>query len=140
MGICHTIRPARETGLGAAAQWYPNPYVSESSDFLGGFVVTRSRYERFALLAAALLIAGCVSKPRQLMPTPVLYQEPSSAPVVAQPEEDRFGSTDVDLLYITDRGPETDPESTLPYGQTRSQSIAFGCGSFGTTDSHLQNQ
>jgi esterase/lipase superfamily enzyme len=88
--------------------------------------VRRVRDWQFALLAAALLITGCASKPRQLMPTPVLYQEPSAIPVVAQPEGDRFGSTDVDLLYITDRAPETSPESALPYGETRSASIAFG--------------
>jgi len=60
------------------------------------------------------------------MPTPVLYREPSAVPVILQPKEVRCSSTDVDLLYITDRGPETDAESNLPYGQTRAKSIAFG--------------
>jgi len=60
------------------------------------------------------------------MPTPVLYQEPSTISVIEQPEELLAASTDVDLLYITDRAPETDSKSTLPYGQTRSKSIAFG--------------
>jgi esterase/lipase superfamily enzyme len=35
-------------------------------------------------------------------------------------------STDVDFLYIIDRGAETDPESMLPYGQGRATSMAFG--------------
>jgi esterase/lipase superfamily enzyme len=84
-------------------------------------------YGKFlACLAAAIFVAGCSSQPRQLMPTPVIYQEPSSLPVFEQPLEERGNSTDVDLLFITNRGPETDPESTLPYGQTRSSSIAFG--------------
>ena len=81
---------------------------------------------RFALLAAVLLIFGCATKPRQLMPTPVLYQEPAAVALFEQPAEEPGASTDVDLFYITDRGPETDPESTLPYGETRSGSIAFG--------------
>jgi esterase/lipase superfamily enzyme len=79
-----------------------------------------------ALLTAAILVTGCASKPRQLMPTPVIYQEPSPIPAVVQAEEARTDSTDVDLLFITDRAPETNSESTLPYGETRSKSIAFG--------------
>jgi esterase/lipase superfamily enzyme len=75
---------------------------------------------------AILMIGGCASKPRQLMPTPALYQQPSTVPVFAQPREARGDDTAVDLLYITNRGPETDPESTLLYGQSRSKSIAFG--------------
>jgi len=50
------------------------------------------------------------------MPTPVLYQQPGAIPVIAQTRETRGSSTDVDLLYITDRGPETDAEGMLPYG------------------------
>jgi esterase/lipase superfamily enzyme len=60
------------------------------------------------------------------MPTPVLYQQPGAMPVITQPQEARASSTDVDLLYITDRAPETDAESTLPYGQQRATWIAFG--------------
>ncbi len=45
--------------------------------------------------------------------------------MILQPKEVR-GSTDVDLLFITDRGPETDVDSNLPYGGTRANSIAFG--------------
>jgi esterase/lipase superfamily enzyme len=78
------------------------------------------------LAVAALLAAGCASKPRQLMPTPVVYQEPGGEPLLTQPSELRGASTDVDLLYITDRGPETDPESDLPYGQSRARRIEFG--------------
>jgi esterase/lipase superfamily enzyme len=59
------------------------------------------------------------------MPTPVIYQQPGGEPVFTQPRE-AFGSTDVDLFYITDRGAETDPESTLPYGQGRDDRIKFG--------------
>jgi esterase/lipase superfamily enzyme len=74
----------------------------------------------------AVSIVGCASETYQLMPTPALYQEPGAVPVILQPNEVRGRSTDVDLVYITDRGPETDAESDLPYGQTRAKSIAFG--------------
>ena len=60
------------------------------------------------------------------MPTPVVYQAPSTVPVILNPMEVHGSSTDLDLLYITDRGPETEPESNLPYGQSRARSIAFG--------------
>jgi hypothetical protein len=73
-----------------------------------------------------ILVLGCASKRYQLMPTPVLYHQPSAVPVITQPREARGGSTDVDLFYITDRRPETDPESSLPYGQARATSIGFG--------------
>jgi esterase/lipase superfamily enzyme len=76
----------------------------------------RIYYKPFAILAIALLVAGCASKPRQLMPTPVLYQAPSTLSVVEPSARATRRSTAVDLLYITDRAPETDPESTLPYG------------------------
>jgi esterase/lipase superfamily enzyme len=98
---------------------------------MGGQVVARAHVKSFAVLAAAALVVACASKPRQLMPTPVLYQEPSPVAVFAKPIEAHIGSTDIDLLYITDRGPETDPESTLPYGQTRSKAIAFGSARVG---------
>jgi len=78
------------------------------------------------LLVTAAIIGGCASKPRLLMPTPVHYYKPGGADVFAPDSDVRAGSSDVDLLYITDRAPETDPESTLPYGQERSKSIAFG--------------
>ena len=78
-----------------------------------------------ALIAAAALIAGCASKPRQLMPTPLLYQQ-SGGPTLFEQAPETLGGTDVDLLFITDRGAETDPESTQPYGQDRAKRIAFG--------------
>lgn len=83
---------------------------------------------RYLIMSMVVLVAatGCASKPRQLMPTPVLYQAPDGEPVITLPAEARSASTDVDLLYITDRGPETDPESDLPYGQDRAKRIEFG--------------
>jgi esterase/lipase superfamily enzyme len=82
---------------------------------------------------AVLLIAGCASGPRQLMPTPILYQLPGGQPVFDLPEEARQ-SPDIDLLFITDRAPPTpaeleaqaEDEAPLPYGQERARGIAFG--------------
>ena len=87
--------------------------------------VSRRYVELTSLTVAVLLLGACASAPRQLMPTPVLYQQPGGEPVFAEPRE-ALGSTDIDLLFITDRGAETDPESTLPYGQGREDRIKFG--------------
>lgn len=85
------------------------------------------RAQRLIVLAViSLLAVGCASKPRQLMPTPVVYQQPGGEPVVTLPAEVRSASTDVDLLYLTDRAPQADPESDLPYGQDRAKRIEFG--------------
>ncbi len=78
------------------------------------------------LAAAALIVAGCASKPRQLMPTPLVYQQPGGETVVTKPRERLSSSTDVDLLYITDRARNTDPELDLPYGQERGRRLVFG--------------
>ena len=67
-----------------------------------------------AALAAAVLILGCASETYQLMPTPVLYQVPSAAPSILQPKEVRGSSTDVDLLYITDRKDLVAPVASEP--------------------------
>ena len=66
------------------------------------------------VLSAALL-AGCATdKGRLLMPTPVLYQqEPSRSELFAKTVPERR-TTGVELLFITDRTTETNPESTQP--------------------------
>ncbi len=82
-----------------------------------------------------LLIGGCATSARQLMPTPTLYQLPGGQPVFDRSEETRQ-SPDLDLLFITDRAPPTPAEiearakekdaGPLPYGQERARGIAFG--------------
>ena len=69
------------------------------------------------VLLAAVLIGGCASSVRQLMPTLVLYQQPGGQPVFDRPGDLRQGQTqiqargpDVDLLFITDRAPPTPEE------------------------------
>ena len=78
------------------------------------------------VLSVALL-AGCATdKGRLLMPTPVLYQqEPGRSELFAKTVPERR-TTGVELLFITDRTTETNPESTQPYGEGRSRSLAFG--------------
>jgi esterase/lipase superfamily enzyme len=72
------------------------------------------------------LVAGCASKGRLLMPTPVLYQkEPGASTLFADTVPERR-TPGVELLFITDRSPETNPESNQPYGEGRSRSLAFG--------------
>ena len=81
-----------------------------------------------ALVAAASL-AGCATSARQLMPTPILYQQPGGQPVFELPKEARR-NPDLDLLFITDRAPQSAAEAevsgSLPYGQGRARRIAFG--------------
>ncbi|MCP3867394.1 MAG: hypothetical protein GY703_04705 [Gammaproteobacteria bacterium] len=77
-----------------------------------------------ACFSLALLMAGCATGPRVMMPTPNVYLEP---------EQDVYAdlavplkSTEVPLFYITDRVPEQDDEGRLRYGYWRSNSMAFG--------------
>ncbi len=57
------------------------------------------------VLACVLLIAGCAES-RQLMPTPNLYTDEKVTLFEALPQE--YASTLVELIYVTDRSPETD--------------------------------
>ena len=84
-------------------------------------------------MLAALLIGGCATEARQLMPTPILYQLPDGQPVFEVAETSRQ-TPDIDLLFITDRAPPTAAETEaaaetkvpIPYGQERARRIAFG--------------
>ncbi len=70
------------------------------------------------MVLAAVLLVGCATSARQLMPTPTLYQLPGGQPVFDQAKQTKQSPIpDLDLLFITDRAPETEAESTLPYGQ-----------------------
>ncbi len=75
------------------------------------------------ILACVLLIAGCAES-RQLMPTPNLYTDEKVTLFEAVPQE--YASTQVDLIYVTDRAPETDEAGNLRYGYNRSNSLAVG--------------
>jgi esterase/lipase superfamily enzyme len=77
-----------------------------------------------ALFLVVLFLAGCAG-PRPLMPVPNLYiGEGAPELFTALPSE--LQDNRVDLLYVTDRVPETDDDGVLTYGYGRSRSTAFG--------------
>ena len=75
------------------------------------------------LLVCVLLIAGCAES-RQLMPTPTHYTDETATLFEALPEE--YTSPLVELIYVTDRAPETDEAGNLRYGYNRSNLLAIG--------------
>lgn len=76
------------------------------------------------LFLAVLFLSGCAG-PRPLMPVPNLYiGEGAPELFTALPSE--LQDNRVDLLYVTDRVPETDDDGALTYGYGRSRSTAFG--------------
>ena len=75
--------------------------------------------------AAAIALGGCAGKVRELMPAPAIKGTLVGLAHSSEVPEARRRS-DVDLLFITDRAPETAPDAELPYGQGRSRSLAFG--------------
>lgn len=87
--------------------------------------MTRSPLTTLLLLSSAIVLSACSTPPRTLMPTPVVYQAPAGQLPFERTVEARR-RPEVDLLYITNRAPETDPESQLPYGQGRGRRLAFG--------------
>jgi esterase/lipase superfamily enzyme len=99
----------------------PNPV---DSNYASLATMPRSSLAAAVLLTAVLLV-GCATSGRPLMPTPTLYQNPDG-PALFEPSGQAQSSTDLDLLYLTDRATETAPESPLPYGQERARNIRFG--------------
>ncbi len=75
------------------------------------------------VLACVFLVAGCAER-RLLMPTPTLYTDEKATLFEALPQE--YASTLVELIYVTDRAPETDEAGNLRYGYNRSNSLAVG--------------
>ena len=75
------------------------------------------------VLIATLLLAAC-AEPRELMPTPNLYTDQKATLFEALPQE--YASPFVELIYATDRAPETDEAGNLRYGFNRSNSLAIG--------------
>jgi esterase/lipase superfamily enzyme len=72
-----------------------------------------------------LLQIGCAANVRELMPTPALFHLPTARAIFDEVPVKR--RTDyIDLLYITDRAPDTNPDAELPYGQERARSVGFG--------------
>jgi len=78
------------------------------------------------LLLGIFLVTGCSSMGRPLMPTPTVYQQDPGASALFSETPPERQTTHVELLYITDRAPETDSDTALPYGEARSRALAFG--------------
>jgi esterase/lipase superfamily enzyme len=76
-----------------------------------------------ALVFIVLVLVGCSSTPK-LMPTPNIYLEGGGYPESSVPRGLR--SNEVELLFVTDRAPETSADGTLVYGTGRSASLGFG--------------
>ena len=76
------------------------------------------------MLAAIALLAGCATT-FPLMPTPTVYVGQHAKPLFADIPADSQKAS-VDLLYVTNRAPETGATKTLPYSAERSPSMAFG--------------
>ncbi len=76
-------------------------------------------------LALAAILLGACSTERSLMPTPLLYQDLDPRVFFREIPAERK-RPDLELLYITDRAPQKDPDAGVPYGQERSRSLAFG--------------
>lgn len=74
-----------------------------------------------ATALALFLLVGCS---RNLMPTPNLYVGAEADPFAGVPEP--FQQPWVDILYATDRVPETKDDGSLAYTAGRSRSLAFG--------------
>ncbi len=79
----------------------------------------------YIVVATAALLALACASPRPLMPTPALYTAPDGPAIFEKTSPERR-TTGVDLFFVTDRGAETAAEAPLPYGQERSNSLAFG--------------
>lgn len=81
-------------------------------------------FRSWCLSLGILLAAGSAGCQQQLMPTPNIYVG-GRYKLFDQLPEELTGST-IDLLYITDRAPETRKDGSLRYGYQRSPSLAFG--------------
>ena len=91
----------------------------ESLERIGGLLA------RVVLAVGITALLGACATTYPLMPTPTLYQGAQAAPLFAKLPPDRETSA-IDLFYITDRTPRTNPEDDQPYSAERARSMAFG--------------
>jgi len=75
-------------------------------------------------LMVPLLLGACATMHPPLMPTPTLYRT-SEKPLFKDLPPDRQ-TPYIDLIYVTDRAPRTDPNDPEPYTANRARSMAFG--------------
>lgn len=74
-------------------------------------------------LLLLFLLSGCASTPK-LMPAPNIYTKGGGYPDSTVAPD--LKSTEIDLLFVTDRAPEMAADGTLEYGTRRSASVGFG--------------
>lgn len=80
---------------------------------------------RLMMMLAVVALGGCASHGKKLMPAPAIAHSPAAQMVSDQVPVERRGSA-INLLYITDRAPDTMAKSNTAYGDGRSKSLAFG--------------
>jgi len=79
-----------------------------------------------AALMGAAFLSACSPRDGMLAATPAMFAAPQSRAAVdsAKPVN---ASDDLNLLYVTDRAPTTDPQTNaLSYGSERSHTMGFG--------------
>ena len=87
-------------------------------------MTTVSRKFTLIVIGMVLLLWGCGTGPRRMMPTPNVYLNEAHDPYHALHPD--LKSSEVRLFFVTDREPEQDQEGNLRYGYGRSASLAFG--------------
>jgi esterase/lipase superfamily enzyme len=80
---------------------------------------------RLMMMLAVVALGGCASHGKKLMPAPAIAHSPAAQMVSDQVPVERRGSA-INLLYITNRAPDTMAKSNTAYGDGRSKSLAFG--------------
>jgi esterase/lipase superfamily enzyme len=86
--------------------------------------MAESRFSLVIALAALLGVAGCATT-YPLMPTPALYTGAQAKPLFTEAPA-AVRTPPLDLLYVTDRAPQTKPDEPDPYTEERSREMAFG--------------
>ena len=85
----------------------------------------RPRPYRLILLLGTVVLGGCASNGKELMPAPTIDHLPVIGALFDQVPLERRRSA-IDLLYITDRAPDASTGAGAAYGDGRSKSLAFG--------------
>jgi len=76
-----------------------------------------------ATLIVAMLLGACATT-HPLMPTPTIYQKSAEPLFTNVPAAQK--TSYVELFYITDRKPRSDPQDPEPYSAERAHSLGFG--------------
>ena len=67
------------------------------------------------MVAGMVILIGCATKARELMPTPALFDQPSARSVFEEVPPERRKAY-IDLLFVTDRAPDAGTEAESEYG------------------------